>query len=253
MDRLTAFEHYRGFIDAQLQRARDTRPGAGRHLPVVTISRQCGAGAWVVANELAEILRARTSEPPPWTIFDRNLVQKVLDDHDLPARLAEYMPEDRVSEVSDTMDQLFGLRPSSWTLVRKTADTILRLAEIGNVVVIGRGGSVITSHLDHAFHVRLIGSDRRRIKHIERSMHMDADAAAAYVREEDLARRRYLKKYYGKDIDDPLLYHLVLNTDRVPHGESARLIGEAVSPSTTTGAMATARWTTPGAEVHIPR
>ena len=32
---------------------------------------------------------------PPWTIFDRNLVERVLEDHDLPARLAKFMPEDR--------------------------------------------------------------------------------------------------------------------------------------------------------------
>ena len=33
---------------------------------------------------------------------------------------------------------------------------------------------------------------------------------------------RYVKKYFGKDIDDPLLYHLVINTDLVSYGESAR-------------------------------
>ena len=31
-------------------------------------------------------------------------------------------------------------------------------------------------------------------------------------------------KYYRKDIDDPLLYHLVVNTDRVTYEETARLI-----------------------------
>ncbi len=231
MDRSSAFDHYRGFIDAQTRRPHDPRPGLTRRRPFVTISRQTGSGAWVVASELVEILRARSPEPPPWTIFDRNLVQRVLDDHDLPGKLAAYMPEDRVSEVSDTMDQLFGLRPSSWTLVRKTADTILQLAEVGNVVVIGRGASVITSGLEHAFHVRLVGSFRRRVEHVEAALHLSPDAAATHVRNEDLARKRYLKKYYERDIDDPLLYDLVINTDRLPHAEAARLIAEAVAPS----------------------
>jgi hypothetical protein len=234
MDRLNAFEHYRGFITAQLQRAAATPP-EGRHRPVITISRQTGSGAWDVASELVTILRARTSDSPPWTIFDRNLVQKVLDDHELPARLAAYMPEDRVPEVSDTMDQLFGLRPSAWTLVHKTADTILRLAAVGNVVVIGRGASVITSNLQQAVHVRLVGSYQKRVEHIEKSTHLGADAAAAFVREKDLARKRYLRKYYGKDIDDPLLYHVVIDTDRLSPRRAAALIAEAACPSTAAG------------------
>ena len=89
-----------------------------------------------MAQELVGRLQARDPKAsPPWTVFDRNLVAEVLQEHHLPERLAGSMPEDRVSEIADTLDELFGLRPSSWTLVRKTADTILHLAEIGNVIV----------------------------------------------------------------------------------------------------------------------
>ena len=80
-------------------------------------------------------------------------MEKVLEDHSLPNRLARFMPEDRISEISDTMDELFGLHPPSWTLVRQTADTILHLAELGNVIVIGRGAAVITRKLDYVFNV----------------------------------------------------------------------------------------------------
>ena len=41
------------------------------------------------------------------------------------------MPEDRVSGITETIDGLLGVHPPTRTLVRKTADTILRLAEIG--------------------------------------------------------------------------------------------------------------------------
>ena len=111
----------------------------------ITISRQSGCGAHAVAEKLAAWLQARSpKDAPPWTVFDRNLVEKVLEDHNLPQRLAKFMPEDRVSEMADTMDELFGLHPPSWTLVRQAADTILHLAELGNVILIGRGANVIT-------------------------------------------------------------------------------------------------------------
>ncbi|HVV72057.1 MAG TPA: hypothetical protein VHI52_11275, partial [Verrucomicrobiae bacterium] len=44
----------------------------------------------------------------------------------------------------------------------------------------------------------------------------------------DLGRGRYLKKYFKESIDDPLLYHLVINTDLVSHEEAAEMIAEAV-------------------------
>ena len=42
------------------------------------------------------------------------------------------------------------------------------------------------------------------------------------------ARARFVKKHFGKKIDDPLLYHLVINTDRLSYEEATILIGEAV-------------------------
>ncbi len=138
------------------------------------------------------------------------------------------MPEDRISELSDTMDELFGLHPPSWTLVRKSTETILQLAELGNVVLIGRGAAVITSRLENVFHVRLVGSQERRVARIQEANGISAKKALDLVEREDLGRKRYLKKYFGKDIDDPLLYHVIINTDLVCPEEAARLIADAV-------------------------
>ena len=133
-----------------------------------------------------------------------------------------------MSNMSDTLDELFGLHPSTWTLVRKTADTILHLAELGNVVIIGRGANIITKNLDSAFHVRLVGSETKRIEHLRAYKHLSLEAASEYLRDEDLGRKRYVKKYYAADIDDPLLYHLVINTDLLSYGEAARTIADAL-------------------------
>lgn len=218
------------FINCQLQSAnRSSATISGLERRAVTISRQTGSGGHAVAIALADYLQSRSpANECPWTVFDRNLVEKVLEDHNLPQRLARFMPEDRTSEMADTMDELFGLHPPSWTLVRQTAETILHLAELGKVIVIGRGGNVTTSKLDYVFHVRLIGSVEKRIQHMQTLNGLGFKEALALVRKEDRGRRRYLKKYFGKDIDDPLLYHLVINTDLVSYAEAARLIGEAM-------------------------
>ena len=201
---------------------------AEAHPGVVTISRQAGSGAHVVAQHLVERLQARASHSSvPWKVFDHDLVERVIDEHDLPERTATFMPEDRISALSDTLDELFGLRPSSWSLVRQTAETILHLAELGDAVIIGRAGNLITRHIAGALHIRLVGSLEERIAHVEEYLSLDHLAASEYVRTEDLGRKRYVETYYSKDIDDPLLYDLMIDTDRISYGEAARIISEA--------------------------
>jgi len=226
-----ALEKCHTFINCQLQPPTKgvaaVTDGAKR---AVTISRESGAGGHVVATRLAQLLQAReTSAACPWTVFDKNLVEKVLEDHHLPKRLAQFMPEDRITAIADTMDELFGLHPPSEILVRQTADTILRLAELGHVILIGRAATVITRKLDYTFHVRLVGSFEKRVHYIAHLEHLSHQEAEDFVRREDIGRRRYLKKYFSEDVDNPLLYHLVINTDLVPYDRAAELIAEAMA------------------------
>jgi|DewCreStandDraft_4_1066084.scaffolds.fasta_scaffold75452_1 cytidylate kinase len=228
------------FINCQISPPKSPTVGYrnGESRRAVTLSRQAGSGAHAIAEKLAEFLQANAPNPAcPWTVFDRNLVEKVLEDHKLPAHLAKFMPEDRISEIADTMDELFGLHPSSWTLVHKTAETILQLAELGNVILIGRGANVITSNLDYVFHVRLVAPLEKRIRHVQELRQVSAREAAALIEKEDLGRRRFLKKYFNKDIDDPLLYHLTINTGLFSYEDAARLIGQAVLQRRATPAL----------------
>lgn len=224
------------FINCQIHPPHGTIPAYrdGEHRRAITISRQAGSGAHVVAEKLAELLQGQEpQETCPWTIFDKNLVEKVLEDHHLPSRLGKFMREDRISEISDTMDELFGLHPPSWTMVHQTAESILHLAELGHVIIIGRGASIITRKLDYVFHVRLVGSLEKRAKYVQqRDPSLSERAALEMIQEEDHGRTRYLRKYFDKDVEDPLLYHLVINTDLVPYEEAARVIAGAVATKT---------------------
>lgn len=220
------------FINCQLQPA-GLRVGQEdvTRFRAVTISRQAGSGGYAVAEKLAGYLQMQApAGSRPWVIFDRNLVEKVLDDHNLPARLARFMPEDRISQISDTMDELFGLHPPSWILVRKTSETILHLAQLGHVILLGRGANVVTGKLLEVFHVRLVASLKQRIKRIEDVCGLNPREATRLADREDLARRRYLKQFFDKDIDDPLLYHMVINTDRISSQDAARMIVLALAP-----------------------
>jgi cytidylate kinase len=218
------------YIDCHLQSPHGPLVATGpQRPPAVTISRQAGAGGTSVALKLAEILQARLpGQACPWTVFDRNLVERVLEDHHLPSRLAQFMPEDRVSAIGDAVEELLGLHPPSSSLVHKLTETILQLAELGNVILVGRGANVITATLPNIFHVRLIGSLERRIERVQARHKVSREAARKFIHKEDAGRRRYLLRYLGKAIDDPLLYHLIINTDWVPVDRAAEIIAQAM-------------------------
>jgi len=231
MKTLHGLEQALTFINCQMRPAGTglISPEYGVPPRAVTITRQTGSGAHIVAEKLAAILQVHTpKEARPWTVFDRNLVEKVLNEHDLPERLARFMPEDRISSISDTMEELFDLHPPSWLLVRKVTETILHLVELGNVIVIGRGATAITAKLDQVFHVRIVGSLEKRVQHVQELNHVSKEAALRIIRREDRGRQRYVKRYFRTDLENPLLYHLVINTDLVAYDDAARIIAEAM-------------------------
>ncbi len=224
-----SIEKLQAFASAQFRAQSKGKEKPLGERPVVTLSRQAGAGGVSVADALAAYLSSKSPKGAiPWTVFDRNLVEKVLEEHGLSQEVGQFMPEDEHSLLNDAVEDILGLHPSRWRLVHDTTQTVLRLARLGHCVLVGRGAAVVTAHLPCAFHVRLVGSLEKRVAHLQAYLNVSARKARAVVEEEDKGRARYMKKYYKRDIDDPTLYHLVVNTDLVPFEEASRIIGDAV-------------------------
>ena len=195
--------------------------------PAVTISHQAGSGAHEIANQLAKILLE--DEPKgarPWTVLDRQIVEKALEEHHWPSKLANRMSENKRSYVNDVMDDLFGLRPPSWVLVPQVVETMLHLAEAGRVILIGRGATVVTARLPNMFHVRLVASLATRVRKVQQSRGLSAKEATQFVEKEDLGRQRYVKANFRVRLENELLYHMVINTDLLQPADAARVIAE---------------------------
>jgi len=230
MDTNPAFNRCVSFIKCQFSTAGEKKEPCQKQQikPVITITRQTGSGGNTLANKLSEYLQQKVPTHCSWAVFDQNIVESVLEEHNLPKEMAKYMPEDKRSLINDMIEELFGLHPSSWELVKKTAETILHLAQAGNVIIVGRAANVITSMMPTAFHVRLVGSFEVRVNRIVSLGKMSHKEAEQYVRKEDEARINYLRHYFNKDPNDPLLYHLIINTDKISPEEAAIAVGDAV-------------------------
>lgn len=224
----TYLEHGLSVLHARLRTPQSpaVTGGAPDIRPFVTISRETGAGATTLGRELVPLLDREMPavDAHPWVFLDRDLLTRALTQHKLPERLADYLPEDRVSEIRAAIGELVGLHPSLWQLEQKVAESILQLAHVGRVVFAGRAAHLVTRALPGGVHLRLVASRGTRIERMAAQLACSRDQAAAHVDRHDEARRRFVRANFDCDIDNPHFYDLVVNTDRVGAPTAAQLV-----------------------------
>lgn len=224
-----------GFFHAASRESRSPW-GIRARAPFITLSRESGSGG----SSLAEILAARlTAEHPDgtaWNVFEGNLPAKMLQANHLSEKLADYLPEDRVSEINSSIGELLGLHPSLWELVQKMNSTMRELAAGGNVILVGRGANFATATFAHGVHVRLVAPEAHRAKYVARLYGLTEREALLHNQKCNAARRRYVRDNFNADVDNPAAYDLVINTGQVTLSEAADLIATRVRARTAAAA-----------------
>lgn len=227
----TYLEHGLSVLHARLRTPRTAAgPASPAEIhPFITLSRETGAGATTLGRELVPLLdRDFHGDEARWVLLDRDLLDQALKHHSLPATLAEFLPEDRVSEIRATIGELVGLHPSLWQLEQKVAEAVLQLAHVGHVILAGRAAHLITHALPGGLHVRLVASRDVRIARTAQSLHCSHADAARHVDQQDEARRRFVRANFDAELDDPHAYDLVINTDHLDANATAELVAFAL-------------------------
>jgi cytidylate kinase len=180
----------------------------------ITISREYGSGG----GTIAEILGRRLG----WRLIDDPLIAEI-------ARSIHASPE-VVRSYEETVDPWFHrIVKALWrggfegAVVRTEddafdADGIARLwsrviteaADLGECVVVGRGGQCLLQSRGDTFHVKIYAPMWLRVKNLEGREAEGADIAAA-ARERDRRRAAYVYHYFEQDWMNPHLYHLMLS------------------------------------------
>ncbi|MCI0715699.1 MAG: cytidylate kinase-like family protein [Chlorobi bacterium] len=221
----------KAYLYAQIQKDKDDKKILGHRdymLPFVTISREAGAGGTTISQGLVDYLtNTDQTSGCPWTLFDKNLIQKVVKDFELSG-IESILPEGKFSEIQAVFEELFGLHPSKRELVHNIRKSIRKLATMGNAVIVGRGGAIITRNFINGFHVRFVGSKEKRIKHMMDAYGLKRKSAEDFVEREDKERAEYVKKLFGVNITDCHLYDMVINTDHLPYEDVIKMIAGEV-------------------------
>jgi len=197
--------------------------------PIVTISRQCGAKGEEIAFRAGELLSELDPTHQPWIVMDRELGERVIHDHHLPKQIGAFFSGEQMLSLEKHLEGLLGISVPATTMIKKMTGTIIQLAKMGHVIFMGRAAHCITAQFPRAAHVRIIGSFDRRVDEVARDSHCSRDQAVKEVQTVDDRRRRFTSTYFHSDLDNPLDYDLILNTDRISVEEGASLIAHLVS------------------------
>ena len=94
-------------------------------------------------------------------------------------------------------------------------------------VLLGRAGAVVLAGHPAAFHIRLDGPEERRLARAAAFEGIDEITARNRLVETDRARARYVQRLYGRSPDDPLLYHLVIDSTVLSSEDCVEVIAAA--------------------------
>jgi hypothetical protein len=197
--------------------------------PIVTISRQMGALGEEIAYRTGSILTEVSQGRHPWVVVDKDLGERVIEDHHLPKRISGFFSGEQTLSIDEHIEGMLGISVPGATMIASMTRTIVQLARIGQVILIGRAAHVITAKFPRAVHVRIIGSFDRRVERIAQSKRCSRDEAATEVSTVDQQRRHFAATYFHSNLDDMERYDMIFNTDRISVEEGAFLIAQLVS------------------------
>jgi hypothetical protein len=184
--------------------------------PYIAISRETGAGGGSVAQRLNQLLG--------WNIFGFELLGCIAQRCRAPRAMLEAIDESTPNWVAE----LFGrwldrqlVTPSQY--MRQLRRVMYSAARTANCIFIGRGARLILPP-DRGLSVRLVAPIELRIARIMELRGHGRKEAEAFVQETDRRRRDFLAQQFGRNIDDPHLYDLVLNRASMEVDAAADLI-----------------------------
>jgi len=126
-------------------------------------------------------------------------------------------------------------RPTLWERFTETQRRYLTFIEAiiwemaarDDVILSGRGGPFILRNVRHALRVKITALAGVRAKRVE-GQGLTPEAAVHAVHQSDRERAARIRFLFHTDWDDPLLYDLVLNTDRLDANVAVGLVQSAL-------------------------
>jgi cytidylate kinase len=182
-------------------RREDRRAEARR--PVVTMSREHGAGGDTIASRLAETLGL--------DLFDREIIQRIAENTHLSERVVASLEKDQ-EVLTDWLASISSRTYLSPVEYRYHLSRVVgAVAHHGGAIIIGRGAHLILGR-GEALRVLVVAPLETRVRAVMESERLDEREARRRIVSVEADRKAFLMKHFHADFADPTTFDLVVNT-----------------------------------------
>jgi cytidylate kinase len=181
--------------------ARDIYPG-----PVITLSRELGCPAKAIACHLSEELnklKPGRAKDHPWRWISKEILNESAKELEVDCDQIEHIFQYKNRNALE--DLLFaqskGYYKSDLKIRTTIAKVIREFANIGNAIIVGRGGVAITRDIPKSLHIMLEAPLEWRAVRTAAKHDMTLDQARSYALSIDKKRKVFRDYYQGKGND----------------------------------------------------
>ena len=182
-------------------------------MAIITIARQIGSLGNEIAVDVAQHLH--------YTLVDQAKLQEAAQAYGMLKSELEEVHERRPTLVT----RYLTMRHRAYLDMIQTI--IYEYARADDVVILGRGATVLLSDVPSALHVNTFAPFERRVEVVMGREGISRLLAEQIVRESDQDRAGYMRYLFNRDWMDPLLYDLMINTAVVTREQACELIAAA--------------------------
>lgn len=201
---------------------------ADRVRPTVTISREFGCEAYPVSECLKEIMEQKSGES--WVVMDKALLEEVAKNHNLSEEMLKGL-----GEKSRFLDEILATFSPGWKTekdhFRLICRQMLSLAEKGNVILVGRGGAIVTQAMKNCCHFRMFASLPFKITSISKRLNITKEEAEVMIQQKQKQRDAFIHDFLDRDARDLNYYNLAFNNDRNSAKKIAATIAGYILPA----------------------
>ena len=122
----------------------------------------------------------------------------------------------------DWYERLWSNKPDVYLHLMESV--IFEAARLGEGVIIGHGSQVLLNDFGCAMHVLVAAQEENRIRNLMRQMNLSREAAQRVIQKSDSQKKGFFHYAFHKDWNDPALYDLCVNPDKIGLERAAQLI-----------------------------
>lgn len=202
---------------------------------IITITRQYGSKGSEIGQRVSQALRYR--------LLDENFVSKLANSTGVSEATATAFDERGASPLAyifqkylcapntpyasvDMIDHIgwpaynaFDHHPDTDFMdealcAQHTQEIIFQEANLGDVVIVGRGAAKLLSNHPEALHIFVFASPSYRIRHVMMREGLSIGEASDKTKRIDQMRMRFSKRHFHAHIEDTSQYHLLINSGK---------------------------------------